>query len=63
MSLRQWRAEGGADGATAPGIHPGGHPRGQFYVKNVGKWKKMKRKMSLPGHDAAREGASRGELS
>jgi len=21
---------GGADGATAPGIHPGGHSRGQF---------------------------------
>ena len=21
---------GGANGATAPGIHPGGHPRGQF---------------------------------
>src|SRR6218665_1651717 len=31
--LIQWRAEGGADGATAPGIHPGGHPRGQFSLK------------------------------
>jgi len=29
-STMQWRAEGGADGATAPGIHHGGHPRGQF---------------------------------
>src|SRR6218665_2501357 len=29
----QWRAEGGADGATAPGIHPEGHPRGQFSLK------------------------------
>jgi len=26
----QWRAEGDVDGATAPGIHPGGHLRGQF---------------------------------
>jgi len=33
----QFRAERGADGATAPGIHPGGHPRGQFSLKNVGK--------------------------
>src|SRR6218665_1912732 len=24
---------GGAHGATAPGIHPGGHPRGQFSLK------------------------------
>jgi len=26
----RWRPEGGADGATAPGNHPGGHPRDQF---------------------------------
>src|SRR6218665_2570498 len=30
----QWRAEGGTDGATAPGIHPGGHPVGQFSLKS-----------------------------
>jgi len=26
----QWRAEGGANDTTAPGIHPGGHPRASF---------------------------------
>jgi len=30
----QWRAEGGADGATAPGIHPGGH-EGASFLKNI----------------------------
>ena len=36
-----------------------GESKGPVFVKNVGKWQKMKRKMPLPGHDAAREGASR----
>src|SRR6218665_2992313 len=30
VSPLQWRAEGGADGATALGIQLGKHPRGQF---------------------------------
>jgi len=37
-----------------------GASKGPVFVKIVvGKWQKMKRKMLLPGHDAAREGASR----
>jgi len=50
---------GGAHGATASGIHPGGIQGASFCKKIVGKWKKIKRKMSLQGHDAAWEGASR----
>src|SRR6218665_2295234 len=50
---------GGCGRCDGIGHPPWGHPRGQFYIKNVGKWQKMKRKMSLPRHDAAREGASR----
>jgi len=30
-----------------------------FVKKNVGKWQKMKKKMPLSWHDAAREGAFR----
>jgi len=28
---------GGADGETAPGIHPEGHPSGKFSLKDIGK--------------------------
>jgi len=31
----QWRAEGGADGATAPGIHPGGIQGASFCFKKM----------------------------
>jgi len=33
VSSFQWRAEGGADGATAPGIHPGGIQGASFCKK------------------------------
>jgi len=34
---QQWRAEGDADGATAPGIHPGGIQmiQGTIFVKII----------------------------
>src|SRR6218665_3206634 len=50
---------GGCGRCDGPRHPPWGHPNGQFLKKNVGNWQKMKRKMSLPGHDAARDGASR----
>jgi len=37
----------------------GGIQGASFRKKNVGKWPKKKRKMSLPGHDAALGGASK----
>ena len=43
MRWKQWRTEEGADGATAPGIQPGGHPRAEFSLKNVGTRLKKKR--------------------
>jgi len=33
MIEMQWCAEGGADGAPAPGIQPGGHPTTEFCKK------------------------------
>src|SRR6218665_623743 len=56
--MMQWRAEGGADGSTAPGIHPGGI-QGVIFCKKSREMAKNEEKMSLPGHDEAREGASR----
>ena len=35
IKQEQWRAEGGADGATAPGIHPGGIQGASFGLKKV----------------------------
>ena len=51
LRSEQWRAEGGARGATVPGIQPGGHPTTQFsFLKGVGKCLKMekiKRQMDM----------------
>jgi len=38
----QWRAEGDAEGATAPGIHPGGIQKRSFLKKCIGKCRKSK---------------------
>jgi len=40
---------GGANDATAPGIHPGGIQGASFLKKNVGKWQKRREKCRYRG--------------
>ena len=45
----QWRAEGGAGGAMAPGIQPGGIQGGSFFKVQV-KGENKEKKGDGPGH-------------